>query len=67
MKNTMKNTMTVCVVLMSMAFLCPIAGAQSEKQGIRRSRTCFLRSEVETAVSMLRGNLCKARARGNDP
>lgn len=54
MKNTMKNTMTVCVVLMSMAFLCPIAGAQSEKQGNTPAQDLLLRSEVETAVSMLR-------------
>ena len=53
MKNTMKNTMTVCVVLMSMAFLCPIAGAQSEKQGNTSTQDLLLRSEVETAVSML--------------
>ena len=46
--------MTVCVVLMSMAFLCPIAGAQSEKQGNTSAQDLLLRSEVETAVSMLR-------------
>jgi len=45
--------MTVCVVLMSMAFLCPIAGAQSEKQGNTSTQDLLLRSEVETAVSML--------------
>jgi methyl-accepting chemotaxis protein len=45
--------MVVCVALLSMAFLCLPAGAQSVKQNKLSAQDLLIKSEVETAVSML--------------
>ena len=45
--------MTARVVLLSVAFLCLPAGAQSEKQENSSAQDLLVKSEVETAVSML--------------
>ena len=68
--------MTVCVVLLSVAAPCLIAEEQPEKQGNTSAQDLLLRSEVETAVSMLqavsgkqqRGEMTleKAKALGAD-
>ena len=48
-----KVLMTMCVVLLSVPFLCLLAEAQSERQGNTSAQDLLIRSEVETAVSML--------------
>jgi len=45
--------MTLCVVLLGVAFLCLSAGAQSGKQENSSAQDLLIKSEVETAVSML--------------
>jgi methyl-accepting chemotaxis protein len=45
--------MTVCAVLLSATFLCLPAGAKSEKQERLSAQDVLVKSEVETAVSML--------------
>jgi methyl-accepting chemotaxis protein len=51
--------MTACVVLLSVAFLGLSAGAQSDKQENASAQDVLVKSEVETAVSMLRAVFAK--------
>jgi len=51
--------MTLCVVLLSVAFLSLPAGAQSGKKGNPSARDLLIKSEVETAVSMLQAIFTK--------
>jgi methyl-accepting chemotaxis protein len=51
--------MTVCVVLLSVASLCLPAGAQSKKQVKLSAQDLLIKSEVETAVSMLQAIFVK--------
>lgn len=51
--------MTLCVVLLSVAFLSLSAGAQSGKQGNPSAKDLLIKSEVETAVSMLQAIFIK--------
>ena len=48
-----KIFMTVCAVVLSVPFLCQMAGGQSETRRDTSAQDLLLRSEVETAVSML--------------
>ncbi|OPY80702.1 MAG: Methyl-accepting chemotaxis protein 4 [Syntrophorhabdus sp. PtaU1.Bin058] len=51
--------MTLCVVLLCVAFLSLPAGAQSGKKGNLPARDLLIKSEVETAVSMLQAIFTK--------
>ena len=51
--------MTACVVLMSIAFLCLPAGSQPVKQENSSAQDLLIKSEVETAVSMLQAIFTK--------
>ena len=56
----MKRTLImVFVVLLNVAFLCPPASAQSDKQETLSAQDELVKSEVETAVSMLRAIFIK--------
>ena len=48
-----KALMTVFVVVLNVAFLCPPAGAQAGKPENLSAKDLLIKSEVETAVSML--------------
>jgi len=71
-----KVLITACMVILSVAAPCLIAEEQPEKQGNTSAQDLLLRSEVETAVSMLqavsgkqqRGEMTleKAKALGAD-
>ena len=50
MKNVLRK---ILVALLSIVFLCLFANAQSEKQEILLDQDLLVKSEVETAVSML--------------
>ncbi len=50
---------TARVVLLSVAFLCLPAGAQAEKQENSSAQDLLVKSEVETAVSMLQAIFTK--------
>lgn len=52
-------SMTACMVLLSVAFLCVSAGAQSDKQENSSAQDMLVKSEVETAVSMLQALFTK--------
>lgn len=52
-------SMTACMVLLSVAFLCVSAGAQSDKQENSWAQDMLVKSEVETAVSMLQALFTK--------
>jgi signal transduction histidine kinase len=54
-----RGLMTLCVVLLSVAFLGLSAGAQSDKQENSSAQDVLIKSEVETAVSMLRAVFTK--------
>jgi methyl-accepting chemotaxis protein len=54
-----KVLMTTCVVLLSVAFLGLSAGAKSDKQKNTSTQDVLVKSEVETAVSMLRAIFAK--------
>jgi len=51
--------MTACAVVLSVAFLYLPAGAKSEKKKNSLSQDLFVKSEVETAVSMLQAIFTK--------
>ena len=51
--------MTACMVLLSVVFLGLSAGAQSAKQENASAQDVLVKSEVETAVSMLRAIFAK--------
>lgn len=51
--------MTLCVVVLSVAVLGLSAGAQSDKQENSSAQDVLVKSEVETAVSMLRAVFTK--------
>jgi len=54
-----KVLMTACMVLLSMAFTGLSAVAQADKQEIPSAQDVLVRSEVETAVSMLQAIFIK--------
>jgi len=56
MKNILRK---ILVALLSIAFLCMFAGAQSEKQENLLDQDLLIKSEVETAVSMLQAIYAK--------
>jgi methyl-accepting chemotaxis protein len=56
-----RQLMTMCVVLLSVAFLCLPAGAQSEILKNESAQDLLIKSEVETAVSMLQAIYDKHR------
>jgi methyl-accepting chemotaxis protein len=56
MKSILMKTL---VALLSIAFLCLFAGAQSEKQENLLDQDLLIKSEVETAVSMLQAIYAK--------
>ena len=51
--------MTACAVVLSAAFLYVPAGAQSEKQEILSAQDQLVKSEVDTAISMLQAIFVK--------
>ena len=56
----MKNVLRIIlVVLLSITFLCMFTGAQSEKQENVLDQDLLIKSEVETAVSMLQAIYAK--------
>ncbi len=59
--------MTVLVGLLSSAVLCVSAFAQTERPENSTAQDLLIKSEVETAVSMLQVIYCKASTGGNDP
>ena len=56
MKNVLRK---ILVVFLSIVFLCLCANAQSEKQEILLDQDLLVKSEVETAVSMLQAIYAK--------